>query len=77
MASTAEICEHLLTKPPQAQSTIAYNYLVPNIRGLESLVKILDGTGVPADATGETSKAATTTEAVSYTHLTLPTICSV
>lgn len=59
MASTAEICEHLLTKPPQAQSTIAYNYLVPNVRGLESLVKILDGTGVPADATGETS---TTTE---------------
>ncbi|KAJ5598761.1 hypothetical protein N7537_008845 [Penicillium hordei] len=62
MASTAEICEHLLTKPPQAQSTIAYNYLVPNIRGLESLVKILDGTGVPADVTGETSKTATTTE---------------
>jgi hydroxymethylglutaryl-CoA lyase len=62
MASTAEICEHLLTKPPKAQSTIAYNYLVPNIRGLENLVKILDETGVPADATGETSKAATTTE---------------
>ncbi|CAG8947539.1 unnamed protein product [Penicillium salamii] len=62
MASTAEICEHLLTKPPPAQSTIAYNYLVPNIRGLESLVKVMEETGVPADASGETSEAATTTE---------------
>ncbi|KAJ5123867.1 uncharacterized protein N7515_007692 [Penicillium bovifimosum] len=62
MASTAEICEQLLTNPPQAQSTIAYNYLVPNIRGLENLVKIIEKTGVPADATGETSKAATTSE---------------
>ncbi|OQD81669.1 hypothetical protein PENANT_c026G11344 [Penicillium antarcticum] len=62
MASTSEICEHLLTTPPKAQDTIAYNYLVPNIRGLENLVKIMETTGVPADATGSTSKAATTTE---------------
>lgn len=62
MASTAEICENLLTNPPQAKTTIAYNYLVPNIKGLESLVQIIDKTGVPADATAETSKAATTTE---------------
>ncbi|KAJ5266628.1 hypothetical protein N7478_009436 [Penicillium angulare] len=57
MASTSEICEQLLTSPPPSQNTIAYNYLVPNIKGLESLVKIMDATGVPAD-----SKPATTTE---------------
>ncbi|KAJ5608786.1 hypothetical protein N7528_009353 [Penicillium herquei] len=62
MASTSEICEQLLTAPPPSQHTIAYNYLVPNIKGLESLVKIMDATGVPADATGIDSKAATTTE---------------
>ncbi|KAJ5094636.1 hypothetical protein N7456_010497 [Penicillium angulare] len=57
MASTSEICEQLLTSPPPSQNTIAYNYLVPNIKGLESLVKIMDATGVPAD-----SKPGTTTE---------------
>ncbi|KAJ6020477.1 hypothetical protein N7540_005981 [Penicillium herquei] len=62
MASTSEICEQLLTAPPPSQHTIAYNYLVPNIKGLESLVSIMDATGVPADATGIDSKAATTTE---------------
>ncbi|KAJ5666678.1 hypothetical protein N7462_011087 [Penicillium macrosclerotiorum] len=62
MASTAEICEQLLTSPPQSQNTIAYNYLVPNIKGLESLVKIMDATGVPAESAGSESKAATTTE---------------
>ncbi|KAJ5994241.1 hypothetical protein N7451_009965 [Penicillium sp. IBT 35674x] len=62
MASTSEICQKLLVSPPSAQHTIAYNYLVPNIKGLESLVKIMDETGVPADATGVDSKAATTTE---------------
>jgi isopropylmalate/homocitrate/citramalate synthase len=62
MASTAEICEQLLTSPPPSENTIAYNYLVPNIKGLENLVKILDATGVPADSPGSESKAATTTE---------------
>ena len=40
MASTAEILETILTKPPRAPHGIAYNYLVPNIRGLENLIKI-------------------------------------
>lgn len=64
MASTAEICEQLLTSPPQSKSrnTIAYNYLVPNIKGLENLVKIMDTTGVPADCPGSETKAPTTTE---------------
>ncbi|PYH44211.1 CLN3-domain-containing protein [Aspergillus saccharolyticus JOP 1030-1] len=59
MASTAEICEHLLQTPPASPHVIAYNYLVPNVRGLENLIKVLDTTGVPADTPTKTS---TTTE---------------
>ncbi|OJZ91901.1 hypothetical protein ASPFODRAFT_176134 [Aspergillus luchuensis CBS 106.47] len=62
MASTAEICEHLLQTPPQSQNAIAYNYLVPNVRGLENLIKVMDATGVPADTTGSATKPPTTTE---------------
>ncbi|RVX76124.1 hypothetical protein B0A52_00481 [Exophiala mesophila] len=40
MASTSEILETLLDSPPSAPHGIAYNYLVPNIRGLDNLVKI-------------------------------------
>jgi len=39
MASTAEILDSILTEPPTAPQGIAYNYLVPNIKGLEALVK--------------------------------------
>ncbi|KIW73711.1 hypothetical protein PV04_01807 [Phialophora macrospora] len=45
MASTAEILESILTQPPPAPHGIAYNYLVPNIRGLETLVKIFQAKG--------------------------------
>src|SRR6266536_2308570 len=42
MASTSEILETVLRRPPSAPHPIAYNYLVPNIRGLENLLKILE-----------------------------------
>ncbi|KPI40617.1 3-hydroxy-3-isohexenylglutaryl-CoA/hydroxy-methylglutaryl-CoA lyase [Cyphellophora attinorum] len=42
MASTAEILEDIMTHPPPAPKAIAYNYLVPNIRGLENMVKIIE-----------------------------------
>jgi len=41
MASTSEILESLLSNPPPAPHGVAYNYLVPNIKGLENLVKIM------------------------------------
>ncbi|EXJ89011.1 hydroxymethylglutaryl-CoA lyase [Capronia epimyces CBS 606.96] len=41
MASTSNILEQILTNPPPAPHGIAYNYLVPNIRGMENLVKTL------------------------------------
>src|SRR5665213_1788054 len=41
MASTAEILESILSKPPSGPHGVAYNYLIPNVRGIESLVSIL------------------------------------
>lgn len=70
MESTAEICEHLLQSPPQSQHAIAYNYLVPNIKGMENLVKVMDAVGVPADAPGLPSKPAMTTEISVFTAAT-------
>jgi hydroxymethylglutaryl-CoA lyase len=48
MASTAEILESLTNQPPAAPKAIHYNYLVPNIRGLENMVKILQNKGAPS-----------------------------
>ena len=42
MASTGEILADLIQKPPQEALPVAYNYLTPNIRGLENLVKVFD-----------------------------------
>ncbi|KAK5102090.1 hypothetical protein LTS08_004550 [Lithohypha guttulata] len=42
MASTNEILSNLIQSPPQQRQAIAYNYLVPNIRGMENLVKVLE-----------------------------------
>ncbi|KAL1966132.1 hypothetical protein VTN77DRAFT_4880 [Rasamsonia byssochlamydoides] len=62
MASTSEILKHLLKSPPQSKHTIAYNYLVPNIKGMENLVKIMDAEGATSESTGTESKPATRTE---------------
>lgn len=45
MASTAEVFQDLLTNPPSSPYGIMYNYLVPNIRGMENLVKLLGDSG--------------------------------
>lgn len=45
MDSTANILETILQKPPSAPHGVAYNYLVPNKRGLENLVKIYEEKG--------------------------------
>lgn len=42
MASTAEIFESITSAPPPSPHPLAYNYLVPNIRGMENLVKVAD-----------------------------------
>lgn len=42
MASTAEVFENILSQPPASTHAIAYNYLIPNIRGLENLISIFE-----------------------------------
>lgn len=41
MASTTEILQNVLSQPPSSTNPIAYNYLIPNIRGLENLISVL------------------------------------
>jgi hydroxymethylglutaryl-CoA lyase len=43
MASTPEVFQDLLTNPPSSPHGIMYNYLVPNIKGMENLVNLLGG----------------------------------
>ncbi|KAL4971812.1 CLN3 protein-domain-containing protein [Aspergillus desertorum] len=62
MASTAEICERLLQTPPQSVNAIAYNYLVPNVKGLEGLIKVMDSIGASASTAGSKTTPPTTTE---------------
>ena len=57
MESTSDILNHILSTPPSAGHTIAYNYLVPNTRGLENMLSILK-----AKASAPAKSTATTTE---------------
>jgi hydroxymethylglutaryl-CoA lyase len=50
MASTAEVFENILLQPPLSPHSIAYNYLVPNIRGLENLISLLDKSKPDSDS---------------------------
>lgn len=65
MASTSEILTHLLKKPPKSPHPIAFNYLVPNIKGLETLVKTAEPEGIPFSESSDlsaTPKKQNTTE---------------
>ncbi|PGH23478.1 hypothetical protein AJ80_02432 [Polytolypa hystricis UAMH7299] len=63
MASTSEILSTLLESPPKSPHPVAYNYLVPNIKGLESLVKILDPKALSSSETANsTTRESNTTE---------------
>ena len=41
MASTSAVFKSVTSRPPQAPHPIAYNYLVPNVRGIETIVSLL------------------------------------
>jgi hydroxymethylglutaryl-CoA lyase len=60
MASTSEILQHLIKTPPASDNQIAYNYLVPNIRGLENLVKVMEAEGATAGTKGDPQFTTTT-----------------
>lgn len=71
MASTPEILSSLVKSPPPSPHPVAYNYLVPNIKGLETMVKVLDAekaalsAGAKTIHTPEISLFAAATEAFS------------
>ncbi|KAK6382884.1 uncharacterized protein PV06_03821 [Exophiala oligosperma] len=85
MASTAEILETILTNPPSAPQGIAYNYLVPNIRGLDNLVKIFQAKGAknptgyptpppspsPEQSEGQTPEASSSSPSDNSTEISL------
>ncbi|BDD60775.1 hypothetical protein MPDQ_004678 [Monascus purpureus] len=70
MESTADIFERLLQSPPQSNHAIAYNYLVPNIKGMENLVKVMGDVGISTETLGSPSKPATITEISVFTAAT-------
>ena len=39
MANSADVLNHILEQPPPAPSQVAYNFLVPNLKGLENFLK--------------------------------------
>src|SRR5437588_627985 len=55
MASTSEILQHLLRTPPASKTKIAYNYLVPNIKGLENMVKVMEAESGAGSANANTN----------------------
>ena len=42
MANSADVLNHILGHPPKAPAPIAYNFLVPNLKGLENFIKASD-----------------------------------
>ncbi|KAL9611739.1 MAG: hypothetical protein Q9167_003625 [Letrouitia subvulpina] len=42
MANSADVLNHLLGHPPNASHSIAYNYLVPNLKGLHNFLNVLN-----------------------------------
>lgn len=59
MASTSEILTHLLKNPPKSPHPVAYNYLVPNLRGLETLIKTAEPEGKPFSESSDPSATPT------------------
>lgn len=48
MASTPEVFQSIISRPPQAPHPIAYKYLVPNVRGIQALVELRDSCQNPS-----------------------------
>ena len=51
MASSSEVCQRILSRPPDALHPIAYNYLIPNVRGMETLVSLLEANQISSAPT--------------------------
>ncbi|EEP81547.1 hypothetical protein UREG_06412 [Uncinocarpus reesii 1704] len=69
MASTSDILKHLLKSPPKTSNAVAFNYLVPNIKGLESLVSTAESEGFSL-STDSSASASSSTSLAAPQHTT-------
>jgi isopropylmalate/homocitrate/citramalate synthase len=65
MASSADVYRSLLASPPDSSNRMAYNFLVPNIRGLDNMLKISGESAAKPAFASEVSLFAAATEAFS------------
>ena len=47
MANSADVLNYILGQPPPAPHHIAYNFLVPNLKGMENMVRAAEEAGSP------------------------------
>lgn len=52
MANSSEVLNHLLGYPPAAPAPIAFNFLVPNLKGLQNFLKASDTDKAPTTSSG-------------------------
>lgn len=55
MANSAEVLNELLGHPPSAPAPIAYNFLVPNLKGLQNFINTSEGGNTHRNAPGDSS----------------------
>ena len=59
MANSAEVLNHLLGHPPVASAPIAFNFLVPNLKGLQNFLKASDTDSAPTTSSQEPTEIPT------------------
>ena len=59
MANSSEVLNHLLGHPPTAPAPIAFNFLVPNLKGLQNFLKTSDTDKAPRTSSGDPKETPT------------------
>lgn len=60
MANSSEVLNYLLGHPPAAPAPIAFNFLVPNLKGLQNFLKASDADNAPITTSEDPNKMPTT-----------------
>lgn len=59
MANSSEVLNHLLGHPPAAPAPVAFNFLVPNLKGLQNFLKASETDNAPSPSSEDASKIPT------------------
>lgn len=59
MENSSEVLNHLLGHPPAAPAPIAFNFLVPNLKGLHNFLKASDHNTTPINSSQDQTKVST------------------